>query len=255
MTPARILRWKGGYAGDMIMYLMQLSGYKIANVNFRDRISQSGRVVVDFGHVHGPLSELDRISLDQSYRDSVDHKQLVKEIKSLSDVWVKSHYYNDSFDNITTDITVDAASLPFVMSANVYKTDTLKTQTFHPLADRIKDSDVKIKLALYNVGIDSLSTTSTSVSKICVSDLLQGWQTLCDKLNLVDIHLAPVGQDFYNAWYENNQKYFAGAKYLGLINDKNYCHDHKDLSVSEKYALMVLGGQKFQILQDQKELV
>jgi len=251
--PARILRWKGGYAGDMIMYLMYLSGYKIANVNFQDQISQSGRVIADFSHVNGPLSEIDRISLDQCYRDSVDHDRLVKEIRSLDDVWIKSHYYTDSFDDITTDITVDAASLPFVMSANVYKTDTLKTQTFHPLADRIKDADVKIKLVLYSVGVDSLNTTSAAVSKICVSDLLQGWQTLCAKLDLVDIHLSPKGENFYQDWYKNNQKYFAGAKYRELINKKNHCHDHKDLSIVERYALMILHGQKFQILQDQKE--
>jgi hypothetical protein len=174
----------------------------------------------------------------------------MKEIKSLNNSWIKSHYYNNSFDDITTDITVDAVSLPFVMYANVYKTNTLKAQMFHPLVKRIKHADVKIKLALYNVGVDSLSTKSTAISKICVSDLLQGWQTLCKKLEIVDIRLSSKGQHFYENWYSKNQKYFSGTRYLELIRSKDYNYTLKDLRIVERYALMVLNGQKFQILQD-----
>lgn len=245
----RILRWKGGYAGDMVMYLMHLSGYKIGNVNFCDQILESGRLVVNFDHVDKDLSELDRMALDSDYIDSINHAQLIKEIKSLNDSWIKSHYYNNSFDDITTDITVDPISLPFVMYANVYKTDTLKAQIFHPLVKHIKHADVKIKLALYNVGVDSLSTKSTAISKICVSDLLQGWQTLCKKLEIIDIRLSSKGQNFYENWYSKNQKYFSGTRYLELIRNKDYNYTHKDLSIVERYALMVLNGQKFQILQ------
>jgi len=250
---SNILRWKGGFAGDMVMYLMHLSGYKIANVKFCDRISESGKVILDFSHVKSRLSEIDRMALDTHYRDLINHDQLVKEIASLDDVWIKSHYYTDSFDAITTDIVVDAASLPFVISANVYKTNTMSTQAFHPLAKHISDPDVRLKLALYNVGIDALRTTTTSVSKIYVSDLLQGWQTLCDRLDQARIRIGPQAQNFYQHWYERNQQYFASIQYIDMIGKENYDHDHKDLTIAERYALMVLKGQRFQLLHSEKE--
>lgn len=255
MTSARILRWKGGYAGDMVMYLMHLSGYKIANVNFLDEISESGRVLIDFDKRSADLSNLDRIARDSHHIDSVDHDRLVHEIEALGSVWIKSHYYHDCFDHITTDITVDTASLPFVMSANVYKTHTLKTQLFHPLADRIKDNDVKLMLALYHVAKDTVDTTSVAISKISVSDMLQGWETLCAKLDLVDIHLDAQAEPFYQTWYHTNQKYFAGARYMESVKNKDYNHNQPGLSMSERYALMVLQGEKFQILQHPEEVV
>lgn len=250
----RILRWKGGYAGDMVMCLMHLSGYKIVNVNFLNKISQFGRVIVDSSNVCGALSEIDRISLAKHFRDSLDDDRLAKEIRSLDGGWIKSHYYNNSFDDITTDIGVDPVSLPFVMSANVYKTDTLQTQIFCPIADRVKDADVRIKLALYNVGIDSFNTTSNAVSKISVSDLLQGWNTLCTKLDLVDIHIDPQARHFYQNWLTKNKKYFAGSHFLEAVKNPGYDPDHNDLSLAERYALLVLKGQKFQLFLDHKEI-
>lgn len=250
----RILRWKGGYAGDMVMCLMHLSGYKIVNVNFLDKISQSGRVMVDLLDVCGDLSDIDRISLDQHYRDSVHDDQLSKKISSLDSGWIKSHYYNNAFDDITTDITVDPVSLPFVISANVYKTDTLQTQIFCPIADRVTDADIRIKLALYNVGMDSFKTTSNTVSKITVSDLLQGWETLCTKLALVDIHIDPQARYFYQDWVKKNQKYFAGSHYQEAIKNPDYDTDHNNLSLAERYALLVLKGGKFQLFLEHKEI-
>jgi hypothetical protein len=38
-----------------------------------------------------------------------------------------------------------------------------------------------------------------------------------------------------------------------MIGKENYDHDHKDLTIAERYALMVLKGQRFQLLHSEKE--
>lgn len=246
--PARILRWKGGYAGDMLLYVMHLSGHRIINVVFRNNISDTGRVEIDFAHTSGDLTAIDRLALNHC-RGTIDHDTLKKEIESLDgDVWIKSHYFCDEFDDITTDITVDAASLPFVMAANVYKTETVTTHDFHRLAGRVKDPDLRAKLALYNVGQDSLNTVTSSESKISISDLIQGWPTLCSRSRCLGIQLDAQAEDFYHHWYDKNKKYFASPSYLDLCHRTETALDHHDLNIIERYALMVLRGQRFRIL-------
>lgn len=246
------MRWQGGYAGDMIMYMMHLSGYDIINVKFLDQIYQTGRVAVDFSHTSGALSEVDRMALDQSYRDSIDHEKLTQEILALNDSWIKSHYYNKDFDHMTTDIVVDSLSLPFVMAANVCKTQTLNTQRFHPVARYINDADLRFKLALHSVGYNSINTTTSSISQIAVSDIISGWDKIQNQLTDIGLRIDNRCQQFYEKWAKDNQTYFPSTQYVDMIKQKNYNWNCVDLPIHERYALLILSQEKFKILNDEK---
>jgi len=244
----RILRWKGGYAGDMIMYMMHLSGYKIANVRFLDQVSGDGRVSIDFDHTSGPLTEIQRIALEQRFREHMDQDRLCQQIRSCDDVWIKSHYYTNKFDDITTDILADAQSLPFVISANIHKTDTMKYLRFHPLTSRLRDPEIKIKLAFYNVGKDSMDAEITSACSVNVSAIISGWNRLIESLTDVGVYIDHSCQEFYEHWVENNRQYFPSAIYIDMVNKHDYDWKRLDIAAVERYALLVLSQEKFKIL-------
>lgn len=252
MTPARILRWKGGYAGDMIMYMLHLSGHKIANVSFLDQLSVNGRVSVEFSHTTGALTEIQRIALEQRFRDCIDQDKLCQEIASLNDVWIKSHHYTDQFNDITTDILADAQSLSFVMLANIHKTDTMKYLRFHPLASGIQDPEIKVKLAFYNVGKDSMDTQVKSARHISVSDIISGWDPLMQSLRDVDIHISASCLEFYQHWIEHNRQFFPSPNYVSMIKNLDYDWKRSDITTVERYALLVLSQEKFKVLHDEQ---
>ena len=244
----RIMRWKGGYAGDMIMRMMQLSGHRIANVRYLGEISDAGRVIVDFSHTSGPLSQIQRIALAQRFRDHVDLDQLTQEITSAGNVWIKSHDYNQRFDDITTDIMVDAASLPFMLYANISKTETLMDQKFHALARKVQDPVLHMNLAFYNVGRDSIDTVVSSSCQITVSHIIAGWDALTHCLDQIDIAIDPSCRQFYNGWQEKNRRYFPSDVYRHMIESADYDWHRSDLPLAERYALLVLSGERFRNL-------
>lgn len=250
MMTARILRWKGGYGGDMIMYLMHLSGYKIANVIFRDAMDCQGRVTVDFSHVNQALTEIQKIALDRPFRDTIDEDRLIQEITAVDGMWIKSHHYTSLFDSITTDLVVDAKSLPFAIAANIIKTNTMTTKDFHPLAQRVQDPDIKIKLAFYNVGVDMLATLPLTKNQITVSDIISGWHTLEPRLQSLGLQMNRSAQLFYQQWSTNNRQYFASETYAHMVHAHDYDYTQRNLSLSERYALLILSGERFCILHD-----
>jgi len=235
------------------MYMMYLSGCTMGNVKFLDQMSAEGRIELDFSHTAGALSETQKIALEQRFRDHINHDLLGLEITSLDDVWIKSHHYTNQFDAITTDILVDSQSLPFVMSANVAKTDTIKYQRFHPLAARLQDSEIKIKLAWYNVGKDCLDTQVSSARHITVSDVISGWDQLRQHLLGVDIPVDPSCLTFYQHWIENNRRYFPSTDYVDMVKNHDYDWKRSNMSTVERYALLVLSQGKFRILHDEKQ--
>jgi hypothetical protein len=128
----RILRWKGGSGGDMILYLKSLSSPgSVINVDF-DCVNAAGKTNVDFSKFNSKIpTELEKIGLHpKTWSDLIDLEKLSTEIDvyqiESTDLWAKSHYYaTDQFDNITVDLVVDPTSLPFVVHSNVVKTDTV----------------------------------------------------------------------------------------------------------------------------------
>ena len=93
-----ILRWNGGYAGDMILKLITESNPAAkSNINFKG-INQAGKIEIDTSDFKiKTLTELDLIGFNLEKSRKLSQKKLKKELNRLivdTNVWyIKSHYY------------------------------------------------------------------------------------------------------------------------------------------------------------------
>lgn len=246
--PLTILRWKGGSGGDMLLQMIS-NQFKVINVCF-DGISESGKTQTDFSWMDfANLTELQKISLRKPFIDCVDVKKLSAEIKNLDDdcetIWAKSHFYiTDKFNSITVDIVADPWTLPFVVNANLAKTDIL-TLPINDLANKITDTDIRKKYTMYAVAMDVISTNQPlSVKQILVKDLLSGIESI---QNVLYQHcgFTLTDTDSYSTWLQANHNLLPSDTYIEYVNRRNFDYHSPDLSVAEKYSLMALSGQKF----------
>ena len=248
MSRARIMRWKGGYGGDMVLYVMHASGIPVANVNFADGIDPQGRTLVHIPKPHEITREIEKLALHQDNMHTVDRVKLADEIANLGPTWLKSHCYDTFFDDQTVDIQADAAGLPFVIASNIAKTDTLARKSFHQLADKIGDEMILEKLALYNLARDSMNTTTQSPQKILVSQVISGWSVLCAAMTDIGVQLAASGAPFYHAWLQNNGRYLPSRRYLEMIAVQNFDWASQEITLAERYSALVLAGERFRVL-------
>jgi len=246
-----ILRWKGGSGGDMLLYIKSLSHPgSVVNAVYQ-QVEHSGKTIIDHSGIDfSNPREIDKIALDSSRVEQINQDKLSQELEHYAwqpaNVWLKSHYYDtDLFNNYTLDLVVDPVSLPFVILSNVTKTDTL-TKNFNNLVGLIKDNSVKLKYCMYMVGRDCVyNFTNLSAQQIPVSDLLVDLNTFAqaiDKTNLaIDFNFSYV----YQQWLDHNLERLPGAKYRDKILSQDFDFMDPDLSLVERYSLLVLSGNKF----------
>ena len=161
-------------------------------------------------------------------------------------MWIKSHYYDtDQFDNITVDLVADPLSLPFVILANISKASTLQ-QNFNRLVGSITDPMLKKKYSLYSVAVDNVMNFCPSGAQhLFVSDLLSGIDTLKTATDRVNLQLDFQFSHVYQYWFKNNRPYLPSKQYQKMVQRHNYDFMNTRLSLSERYSLMALSGNKF----------
>jgi len=247
----RILRWKGGAGGDMILYLKSLSmPGSVLNVSFTP-MDKNGKTGLDFSKVNllAP-TELEKITLLPTWLDQVNLEKLSDEIlKHQSDVntvWLKSHYYKtDQFNNITIDIVVDEYSLPFLIAANVSKTNTTKLD-FNPLISKIANNQQKFNYSMYCVAVDCMyNQQNVSKHTIPLSDLLVNVDTFDAVVTQHNIGIDSTFYNIYNDWLCSNLRYMPSLQYRKKVLDKDYNFEDPGLTLAEKYSLLVLAKKKF----------
>lgn len=252
----RILRWKGGSGGDMILYLKSLSSPgSVINADF-DCISFAGKIKVDFSKFNSKIpTDIEKIGLHpEMWTDQIDLKKLSTEIDMYrtesTDLWAKSHYYaTNQFDNITVDLVVTPESLPFVVFSNIVKTDTIDTN-FNKLSALITDPVVKTNYALYSVAVDFVTNYKASGhQQLQVSDLLCDLKTFKTATNNINLGLN-FNHTIYQHWLEKNQQYIPSKNYLAKVATQNYDFTDLTLNLAERYSLMALAGCKFINLKD-----
>jgi hypothetical protein len=248
--PVKILRWKGGAGGDMILHLKSLSHPgSVVNVVTKN-IGDDGKTAVDFSHIqHDVTEEILKITL-YNWVELVDIEILQQEIQKLHSqnclLWVKSHYYKtDFFNDITVDIVADPVSLPFLVASNIKKTETT-TLDFNKLTGLIPDPQIKYNYATYCVAVDSLGPTDNVGSqKLLLSNIIGGYGTFKKFTDSVGLDINGDFEWLYNQWLEKNQQNLPSQQYQTMVKDKNYDFMNQDLSLFERYSLMALAGSKF----------
>jgi hypothetical protein len=230
----------------MILYIKSLNNPKsIINVEF-NTIAPNGKIDINFSNIsQTTLCEIDKLALAPKWTSQVNLEKLTKEIAECRPGWIKSHYYGtDQFNSITTDLIVDPISLPFVVTSNLVKTNTLEIN-LNKIIGLITDPKIKIKYALYSVANFFISQQSLNQNRILVSDLLVDLNTFKAAVNRTELELEFSVSNVYNQWLASNQQYLPSSQYKKMIAANNYDFMNAKLSLAERYSLMALAGSKF----------
>jgi len=249
-----ILRWRGGAAGDLLLYLINQSNIgSIENVKFKGVNGNFGRIELDGSWVDfSNLREIDKLGL--GLLSNIDLTKLNAELsvfcKQDSIHWIKSHYFQDLLNiSNTIDIIVDPYSLSFVGAANIEKTSTSKSQ-FNEFVKLIPE-DKKKYYATYSVMWDHMYHNNLVADKqILLSDVISGYNRLFDACQNVGIVLdSKKCESIYKTWYSKNTKFLPSDQYVKCLENNDFdVEKNKNLKWQEKYSLMVLSKQKFKFL-------
>lgn len=248
-----ILRWKGGFGGDIVLRLVTESSMVHTNVKFQSAISDQGRIQIDFSQLDlDNLQQIDRIALKEPYNLNIDPVLLKKEfdamIASGQSWWIKSHYYQqDFYQEQIIDIVLDAELLPFAVSANINKTETLLTE-FNQLVSKITDPFVQYQYSIFNLAKDFICPYNTH-RVLQMKQILSGWNVLQKAMGQFNINLVDQCKNLYEDWLESNKKYFPTAAYQRCLQTSNYSVDQPGLTLIEKYCLLALSNSKFKLLE------
>jgi|688.fasta_scaffold521477_2 hypothetical protein len=248
-----ILRWNGGYAGDIILKLITESNPAAkSNINFKG-INQAGKIEIDTSDFKiKTLTELDLIGFNLEKSRKLSQKKLKKELNRLivdTNVWyIKSHYYAMSeFNEFTIDIVADELSLPFIINANLKKCGDADFYN-KKILKIIKDEKVKEKYVIYNIAKGTQIIVPISDNCIPVSSIISGFDSVKQCLAKHGIFISDTVKNFYQRWYESNINYLPSQKYIKYVNTKKYQFDDLTLTFYERYSLLVLANKKFRVL-------
>ena len=246
-----ILRWKGGSGGDMLLYIKSLSHPgSVVNAVYQ-QVGASGKIIIDYSDVNFPdPREIEKIALSSPWIEQISQDKLSQELTQYdqqpANVWLKSHYYDtDLFNNYTLDLVVDPVSLPFVILSNVTKTDTL-TRNFNNLVELIKDDSLRLKYCMYMVGRDCVyNLTNVSAQQIPVSSLLVDIVTFVQAIGKTNLDLDLDFSYVYQYWLDHNLERLPSPRYCDKILSQDFDFMDTDLSLVERYSLLVLSENKF----------
>lgn len=248
-----ILRWKGGFGGDIVLHLVTKSHAVHTNVKFKSSVSYQGRIQLDFSHLDfNNLRQIDRLALKQPYISEIDPVLLKQEFDSITasgqSWWIKSHYYQQDFYNDQIiDIVLDDWVLPFAVSANINKTETLITD-FNPLVAKITDPFVHYQYSIFNLAKDFVHYYSAH-RMLKLKHIVSGWVDLQQALQLFNVNLDVQYKNLYDSWLETNKKYFPTVSYQQCLQTGNFDVNQSGLSLVERYCLLALSNCKFQLLE------
>lgn len=239
-----ILRWQGGFAGDIVLKLLLDSNptYK-SNTIYGDVDTTNGQTTVSQQFYDKEYDKLTKILFE------VDYKKVLLELQELEqskDCYIiKSHKFDFDYPN-TIDIVVDKNLLPFVVRANTEKTPTLSVD-YNLLVSRISDSEIKKKYSYYNLAITFLKQPKNT-QKLNFNSIYSSWQNLETALNDIGYKLDQKFKSVHDTWLTHNQKYYPSQTYLDYVDQKDYNYNDTTLNFIERYCLLALSGKKFIIL-------
>lgn len=248
-----LLRWKAGSGGDTILKMLLESHNDLKSQNQYVKLID-GKTTLDPDFVKSfPYKEIAKMSSkDYTQVDKFALKdqliQLHKEDPKVK--WLlKTHCYMQ-FDYPTIDIVVDKKNLPFVVKAGIFKNLRSKNliSDYHPLIKKITDPKILHKFDCYNFAYDLNRSFNYTKDVINLNDMLSGWDKLNLALTSLGFNLKENCKDYFEQWLKANLFFLPSKTYIDLIESKNYDFNQSGLSIEERYCLLVLAKEKFQIL-------
>jgi len=254
--PITILRWKSGYAGDTILKLI-LDSDPTLNSQVRYVGLNDSKTVIDNEFVSNfPFTEITKMSLTEI---DIDLERLNVQLQELYQLdtqksWIlKTHIYNNKFDCFLDliDITITVDTLPFVIKASLEKNSREKKllPNYHQLCVKIKNPEILYKFDCYNFIKDRIQPRTLSNKQICLNDFLKGWDYFVYSVRQVGLNVSDNGKEYYTNWIDQNKKFLPTNTYLTMVSKQDYDYTNPDLTIEERYCLLVLSGSSFKILQ------
>ena len=246
-----IVRSASGSAADTILRLLSINEPNAKfNIQF-DSLNEVGRSPTH--PINDPnIPNCIKLSTNQQIISTIDTKSLLNEINNLRNLdevyYLKSHYFEEILNDVTIDIVNTHRTLPFMAQSNIYKTTPLQKH-YNKFNLKITDTEIATKYALYNIIKHSLYDKKLSSRQILVENIIGGWEKLSKNLQNLGIVLNPLAQKYYSSWLNLNLKYLPSNKYVQYVDVGNHNYNDTDLNIAERYALLVLSGNKFKILQ------
>lgn len=252
----RLMRWKSGAAGDMLLKML-LDSDDIHSQNIYDeRLSSTGGAVIDAEFVKSfPYDQISAMSLVGA--ELVDRERLSQQLRLLikdypQKKWLlKTHLYID-FEYPVIDIVVDPWLVPFAVKSSLTKkrrSDNL-AQNYHPLIAKIRDQEILHKFDCYNFSWDIIHTEICNHQQILLSKILAGWDNLVECLEGFDFQLLESCRGYYERWLEHNQYYMPSLLFQKMFYARDFDYTNTDLSIEERYCFLVMSGSSFRNLRD-----
>lgn len=249
--PVTLLRWKSGAGGDTVLKLLLDSNKDFYSQNRYTNLVQ-GKTVIDQDYVNNfQYSEVAKMSLAD---DNINYSLLRHQLELLNNdrkIWLlKTHLYVEYNFN-TIDIVLDKKTLPFAVKASLKKNSRQNKllNNYHLLTKKIKDPELLYKFDCYNFAYDRANINIVSDKKITVENLLKGWHAFVLALEQFDLFISDKSKDYYEHWLSDNKQFFPSQTYVQMIENNDYNFRRNDLSIEERYCLLVLSNNKFEILQ------
>jgi len=243
-----ILRWKGGFAGDMTLRMILDSNIDSkSNVGVMD-MNESAGMELTAPTTGTELDSLLKQPEGDPNTDVVALRTEVDRLRQSSDQWfLKSHYYGaPEFNSDTVDIIADKMSLPFIVKSNILKCPPPRID--ENVNAIIKDDTIRKKYYMYCLAEYFLNNINISNRTITVSTIISGHDTLSYALEKQGVNINKSTKSFYQKWSERNKENFPSDRYTELVKEKKFDYLDQTLTLSERYSLLAQSGDKFKIL-------
>jgi len=247
-----MLRWKAGAGGDTVLKLLLESDPGLHSQN-KYLLQKNGKTTLDADYADSfRYNLIGKMSRGLSHE--VDQDQLFYQLDQLnhedpSKNWLlKTHCYFD-FSYPVIDIVISQTLLPFVIRANLAKNSRQKNlmPDYHPMVSKIKDPGILYKFDCYNTAVDLLQV-KYSAQQLQLQDLLAGWDCFVRAIDMLSLQIDVKCRDYYNTWLQNNQQFIPSSAFVSLVASNNYNYNCKDISIEERYCLLALSKERFQLL-------
>jgi len=234
----KILRFKGGYAGESILRHYELQQVINTNVIW-DKINESGRSVYKANKDH-PLSWMADDGDPAPTDLTITYKELDNLIYSQDLHILKCHYYDaflNNYNKFITDIICTNKFLPFVAISCIKKTSIIDDMyKFNKVANMLHKNNKELYATyvlysiIYDNNIHNKTMLKQNTDKICLDD----WVTTGSKT-------------FNKDWYNINKNNIPSSEYINNYDNNLTLEQIENLPIEkhEKMSLLVLNNYKF----------
>lgn len=257
-----ILRWLGGSGGDTLLYILNEQNNIFTNVSFPNKtltIKDSTLTKASINKEYSTFNDPFNRNADPFINDL---KNLAKKTKSFI---IKQHFADNDIDRKVgyladiINIGFDYQFLPFVVRANLQKTETLKNRN-HPEKTYLDETLKKITgkltpgqtdaLTIWNLVIHNkvtLEKFALSVSPLRLNDFFHDSKRI-EKFFKSKGFSLNLDTEYFSIWKKRNSNLLPSIEYQNYLNNNNFNYKDKELNIVERYVLLALSGKKFQFL-------